>query len=127
MQTIIVTSTPELWRKAQEEGIYTQSTIDQQLGDNVDFIHATTPDQVMDMVNRHFTDKDELLLLLVNTDLVEPKVLLGAPKSGRAGLFPHIYGPLNLNAVYQDHPAYPEARRSIYGAHGAPHPQRNPE
>lgn len=52
------------------------------------------------MLNRNFTNRDDVLLLLVDLDKVQPEVKFEAPLSGRAGLFPHIYGPLNLDAVY---------------------------
>lgn len=99
MQTIVITSTTELWEAAQKTGKYTQSTIDSKLND-VGFIHATSPDQTIAMLNRHFADRNDVLLLLVDVDKVQPEVKFEAPLSGRAGLFPHIYGPLNLDAVY---------------------------
>lgn len=99
MQTIVITSTDALWDEAQKAGEYTQSTIDSKL-DDVGFIHATSPDQTIPMVNRHFTNRDDVLLLLVDLDKVRPQVKFEAPLSGRPGLFPHIYGPLNVDAVY---------------------------
>ena len=99
MRTIVITSTNQLWEKAQELGRYAHSTIDAKL-DDVGFIHATTPDQTAAMLNRHFSDRGDILLLLIDIDKVEPEVRFEAPLSGRAGLFPHIYGPLNLDAVY---------------------------
>jgi len=100
MRLIVVTSTKSLWAEAQKAGKYTQSTIDSKL-DDVGFIHATSPDQTAAMLNRHFANRDDILLLLVDVDNVKPEVKFEAPLSGRAGLFPHIYGPLNLDAVYR--------------------------
>jgi len=99
MQTIVITSTDKLWKEAQEKGKYTWSTIDSAL-DDIGFIHATNPDQTTAMLNRHFANRDNLLLLLVDVTKVKSEVRFESPLSGRAGLFPHIYGPLNLDAVY---------------------------
>jgi len=99
MRTIIITTTDKFWEEALEKGAYAQSTIDSTL-DEVGFIHATNPDQVVPMLNRHFTNRDDILLLLVDIDKVKPEIKFEAPLSGGAGLFPHIYGPLNIGAVY---------------------------
>lgn len=99
MRTIVVTSTNKLWEEAQKLGEYAQSTIDTGL-EKVGFIHATSPNQTIGMLNRHFTDHDDILLLLVDLSKVKPEVKFEQAKSGRAGLFPHIYGPLNTDAVY---------------------------
>ena len=98
MPTIIATTTPEIWEKAKKEGSYTNSTITSSLKE-VGFIHCTTPDQVIEMVNRNFTDLSEILLLIIDTDKLVPELRFEAALSGRPGLFPHIYGPLNINAV----------------------------
>jgi len=99
MQTIIVTSTKKLRQTAQKVGRYEHSTITQALED-VGFIHCTTPPQVMDVVPR-FIDVEDIILLLIDVEKVQPEVKYEAAKSGRTGSFPHIYGPLNNNAVYK--------------------------
>lgn len=98
MKTVVVTSTQELWEKAQVTGNYTQSTIDSKL-EEVGFIHATNPDQTIAMLNRHFTARNDVLLLIVDLNKVEPEVKFEAPLSGSTGVYPHIYGALNINAV----------------------------
>lgn len=98
MKTIIITSTLDLWHKAQGTGEYTQSTIDSTL-DEVGFIHATSPDQTIAMLNRHFTNRDDVLLLVVALDKVKSEVKFEASLSGKGGLYPHIYGALNTDAV----------------------------
>jgi uncharacterized protein (DUF952 family) len=99
MQTMVITTTDKLWGEAQKLGEYTQSTIDSKL-DDIGFIHATSPDQTIAMLNRHFIIRDDILLLLVDVAQVHSEVRFEAPLSGGAGLFPHIYGPLNTDAVY---------------------------
>jgi uncharacterized protein (DUF952 family) len=99
METIIVTTTEEFWQAAQVAGTYERSTIDTALT-AVGFIHATSPDQTIDMVNRHFGGRDDIVFLLVDSSKVKAPVKYEAAPSGRPGLFPHIYGPLNIDAVY---------------------------
>jgi len=99
MKTIVITSTSELWKKAQKEGKYAYSTIDMTL-DEVGFIHATSPDQTIALLNRRFGDRDDILLLLVDLNKVQSEVKFEPTLSGTPGLFPHLYGPLNLDAIY---------------------------
>lgn len=99
MKTIVITSTQELWEKAQKEGKYVYSTIDMTLGE-VGFIHATSPDQTTALLNRRFGDRNDILLLLIDLDKVQSEVKFEPTLSGTPGLFPHIYGLLNLDAIY---------------------------
>lgn len=98
MKTIVITSTSELWDKAQKTGEYTQSTINSTL-DKVGFIHATNPDQTTAMLNRHFIDRDDLLLLTIDLDKVDPEVKFEPSLTGGTETYPHIYGALNTDAV----------------------------
>lgn len=100
MRTIIITTTPSLWAAAQKTGNYTQSTLDKNITE-VGFIHATNPDQTAAMLNRRFKQRNDLLLLLVNVDKIRSEVKFEPTLSGTPGLFPHIYGPLNVDAVYK--------------------------
>lgn len=100
MRTIVVTSTKELWSAAQREGLYSQSTVDSSLKE-VGYIHATSPDQTISMLNRIYRDRDDIILLLIDLDKVRSEVKFEASSSGKTpGLFPHIYGHLNVDAVY---------------------------
>lgn len=100
MKIIILISNPEFWQQAQTAGEYRRSTLDKTL-EEVGFIHATFPDQTMAVIERHFADRSEILLLLVDEDKVKASVKHEAPLSGRGGIYPHIYGALNVDAVYE--------------------------
>lgn len=100
-QTIIVTARQSDWEQAKAEGEYRQSTIDSTLAD-VGFIHGSFADQVIDMVNRKYADQDNLMFLLVDPDKVKSEIKYETARSGRAGTFPHIYGALNVDAVYAE-------------------------
>lgn len=99
MKTIISIARQDDWEKAQTSGQYTKSTIDSTLVD-VGFIHCSIPDQTLDIANRKYSHEDNLILLLIEVDKVKPPVKFEGALSGRTGVFPHIYGPLNIDAVY---------------------------
>jgi len=97
---IIAIARASVWNESNKAGQYTQSTVTSTLED-VGFIHCTTPDQTMDVANRHFKDYEDLVLLVIDPDQVKPQVKFEKALSGREGLFPHIYGPLNTSAITQ--------------------------
>jgi uncharacterized protein (DUF952 family) len=98
MKTIICITTRAIWNDALKSGEYTHSTITSSLNE-VGFIHATTPDQTMDVLPR-FNDQKDVILLFIDGGKVKSPLKFEAARSGREGLFPHIYGPLNIDAVY---------------------------
>ncbi len=100
MKTIIGIALPQDWQEAIPKGQYVKSTIDSTL-EEVGFIHCSMPDQSIDIVNRKYLAQDSLLLLFIDVDKVNSKVKFEGALSGRAGVFPHIYGPLNTDAVYE--------------------------
>ncbi|MDZ4770580.1 MAG: DUF952 domain-containing protein [Chloroflexota bacterium] len=71
--------------------------------DTEGFIHFSTPAQVAGVANRFYSDRGELLLLVVDPRLLTAPLIYEAPSgSGTApapGLFPHLYGALDMNAV----------------------------
>ena len=99
MKTIVVASTHQLWSDAQKDGMYRQSIVGESSVDD-GYIHANTPEQIIPMLNRHYTDHDDMLILLVDLSNVTSEVKFEASSVPTPGLFPHIYGPLNINAVY---------------------------
>jgi uncharacterized protein (DUF952 family) len=100
MRTIVVASTNQLWFDGQKNGKYTQSMV-RASQDDGEYIHANTPEQIIPMLNRHYTDYEDILLLLVDLDKVSSEVKFEASSGPTPGLFPHIYGPLNIDAVYE--------------------------
>jgi len=66
------------------------------------FIHFSTADQVETTASKHFAGLDGLVLVAVAADRLGA-ALKWEPSRGGA-LFPHLYGPLNLNAVLWTQP-----------------------
>lgn len=93
------------WKAAQEAGVYTGSTRDVTLEEE-GFIHCSTAEQVEDVLHRWFSDVDDLVLLVIDTEALSSlwrmEQLDGADQP-----FPHIYGPLNVDAVVDVRPIRP--------------------
>ncbi len=83
----------EEWQKALEEGAYQADTLASQ-----GFIHCSTPNQVVEVADRIFRAQHGLVLLGIDSRRVQPEVRYENMEGGTS-LFPHIYGPLNLEAV----------------------------
>lgn len=83
------------WQKAQAAGQYTAPSLTSE-----GFIHASTREQYVDTANRYYAGQQGLVLLSIDTDRVRPEIRYepGVVK-GQTLQFPHIYGPLNLDAV----------------------------
>ena len=81
------------WRQAQHAGVFTGSQVDVADG----FIHFSTAEQVAETSARHFAGQDGLMLVAVNADALGPALRREPSRGG--DLFPHLYGPLHLDAV----------------------------
>lgn len=79
------------WQEAQAQGEYRPSSLAQE-----GFIHCSTPEQVVATANRFYHERRGLVLLTIDPRRVRPEVRF-EPADG--SLFPHVYGPLNLDAV----------------------------
>ncbi|HEX6509468.1 MAG TPA: DUF952 domain-containing protein [Chloroflexota bacterium] len=87
------------WDQAQRVGEYRISTRGRTLED-VGFIHACQPSQVEPVANSFYKDAGDLFLLVIDTDRVRSEVRYDHV-GGWADPFPHIYGPLNTDAVVE--------------------------
>lgn len=87
------------WERAQRDGAYTTSTRGVTL-EQEGFLHASRADQWEGVRERYYADVTEPLLLLeVDTDLLDVPWVEEPPAPGVEETFPHIYGPLNPSAV----------------------------
>jgi uncharacterized protein (DUF952 family) len=60
------------------------------------FIHASPANQLNRVANKHYSSLPEVLVLTLRPEQIAAEVKW-EPATG--GLYPHIYGPLNLNAA----------------------------
>lgn len=80
------------WLDAQRDGHYRGDTLDTE-----GFIHCSTREQVVWVANQRFRKEDGLVLLVIDIGKVGPAIRYESAEAGE--LFPHIYGPLNSDAV----------------------------
>src|SRR5262245_34646996 len=86
------------WDEAIAAGEYRRSTRDASL-DEVGFIHCSTAAQVAPTAQRFYSDEPEpLVLLSIDVDRVDAEVVY-ENLDGGPELFPHVYGPLPVDAV----------------------------
>lgn len=88
------------WQEARRQGVYSRSTRGQSL-EAVGFIHACWSHQVEPTWRRFYADGPALRLLSIDPERLAAAAIPvreePAPDTGE--LFPHIYGPLPLDAV----------------------------
>ena len=89
------------WAEAQRTGAYTTSTIGVTL-EQEGFLHASREGQWEGVRSRYYSDVAEALLLLeIDTGLLDVPWVEELPAPTATETFPHIYGPLNPAAVVQ--------------------------
>jgi uncharacterized protein (DUF952 family) len=80
------------WEQAQQAGVYHGDTLETD-----GFIHCSTPQQVLGPANAFFHGQPDLVLLVIDPCRLQSELRYEA--LGTDQDFPHIYGPLNLDAV----------------------------
>ena len=86
-------TTPHKWTLALEQGMYYHESLITE-----HFIHACSKEQVPRVLHRYYRDIPSLILLHIDENLLEAQLKYEeSPSTG--DFFPHIYGPMNLNAV----------------------------
>jgi len=87
------------WAAAQESGAYTTSTRGVTLAEE-GYLHASRADQWEGVRAAFYADVTEPLVLLeIDTDLLEVPVVEEVPAPGMTETFPHVYGALAPAAV----------------------------
>ncbi len=85
------------WESAMEEGTtYRSSTIDRSL-DEEGFIHCSYAHQVQAVADHSYRGRTDVLLLTIDVGKVQAEIRI-------ENLFPHIYGPLPIEAVVRVEP-----------------------
>jgi glutathione S-transferase len=95
------------WHQAQADGLYAVSTRGRTLTEE-GFLHASTADQVALVANAAYADVDDLVVLRIEVNRLKSNVIYEYVP-GSADPFPHIYGPLNADAVVAVLPLHRDA------------------
>ena len=89
-----VTSEKE-WKEAQSKGNYEAPSLATE-----GFIHCSEEGQVKGVLERYFKGREDLVKLVIDTNKLKHRLQYDtAPSMGEA--FPHVYGPINLDAVIE--------------------------
>ena len=92
------------WTDAKKSGAYTADSLATQ-----GFIHCSKADQVVRVANTWYTAQRGLVLLEIDETRLRSEVRWEPGTDKPDELFPHIYGPLNVEAVTRFHVFEPEA------------------
>ncbi|MEP7319254.1 MAG: DUF952 domain-containing protein [Panacibacter sp.] len=94
MQNIIYhITTKQEWQTAIEKGFYEAASLATE-----GFIHCSTEQQVVGVLQRYFAGKTDLVKLTIDTSKLQTKLQYDFSPSVQED-FPHIYGSINLDAV----------------------------
>jgi uncharacterized protein (DUF952 family) len=86
-------TTREDWEAAQAAGVYEPPSLAKE-----GYVHLSAPNQVLDTAARHFPGVGGLVLLTIAAERLRAP-LRYETVAERGEMFPHLYGPLNLDAV----------------------------
>jgi uncharacterized protein (DUF952 family) len=82
------------WSTAQKNGAYTADSLAGQ-----GFIHCSKVDQILRVADDFYTGQHGLVILVIDPDRLNPELRWEPGVDFATQLFPHVYGPINLDAV----------------------------
>lgn len=94
MNTIFHITQRQQWQDAKNLGSYRGDTLDTE-----GFIHCSTARQLVKVANKFFSTQKDLVILFIDSDKVQSEIRYELAEVDE--LFPHIYGALNIDAVFQ--------------------------
>jgi uncharacterized protein (DUF952 family) len=93
MPIIYHVTTQAAWNEALQQNKYEAASLETEL-----FIHCSEEHQVAGVLQRYFSGQTDLVKLVIDTDkLTHPLVMEWSDSA--SDTFPHIYGPINIDAV----------------------------
>jgi uncharacterized protein (DUF952 family) len=95
MSVIYHISTAADWNTATQSGHYVHPSLQTE-----GFIHCSQDHQVAGVLERYFEGQTALVKLVIDTDKLTAKYIYDWSPSTQ-DTFPHIYGPINLDAIVE--------------------------
>ena len=95
MPVIYHVTTAAEWQAAKEKGSYETPSLREE-----GFIHCSQAEQVAGVLDRYYAGKTGLVKLLIDTEKLTSQLIYDWSPSV-ADTFPHIYGPINVDAVIE--------------------------
>lgn len=93
MPIIYHVTTASEWKEAKITGQYVSTSLK-----NEGYIHCSLPEQIPGVLERYFSGKKDLVKLVIDTDKLTSQYIYDWSTSV-ADTFPHVYGPINIDAV----------------------------
>ena len=94
MKPILHITSKPAWDAARQNGFYSAPSLETE-----GFIHCSMPAQVVGVAERYYANERGLILLVLDSERIRPEIRYEAGTDKPDELFPHIYGPINLEAV----------------------------
>jgi uncharacterized protein (DUF952 family) len=91
---ILHVTTRSAWFAAQKRGMYLADSLGSE-----GFIHCSKADQILRVAELIFTGQHGLVMLVIDPVQLTPELRWEPGVDLTTELFPHIYGPINLDAV----------------------------
>lgn len=92
MATIYHITTKEWWAKFEDLDYYESPTLNEEK-----FIHLSTAEQVLGVLERYYSGQTDLLKLHVDTEKLSAELKFEQATNNE--FFPHLFGRLNKSAV----------------------------
>ena len=93
---ILHATTRAAWSAAQAQGQYFADSLAGQ-----GFIHCSRPEQILRVANSFYAGQSGLVLLVIDPQRLTSELRWEPGTDLATELFPHVYGPINLEAVLQ--------------------------
>jgi len=93
MPVIFHITTETEWTAAKAAGHYEDPSLKEE-----GFIHCCQEEQIPDVLHRYFEGKQHLLKLSIDTSKLKSQLIYEWSPTN-ADTYPHIYGPINIDAV----------------------------
>lgn len=95
----------DAWAEARERGRYAPDSFAAE-----GFIHLSKRSQILRPANLLYAGRADLVLLEIDVDALRADLVFEPGSHGEAEHFPHLYGPMNLDAVIRviDFPCEPD-------------------
>ena len=86
-------TTKNEWEAAETKGVYTAPSLETE-----GFIHCSEEQQVKDVLERYYSGSKDLVKLVIDPKKLKAELKYELAPSVHEN-FPHVYGPINLDAV----------------------------
>jgi uncharacterized protein (DUF952 family) len=91
----------QAWHEARQRGDYRVESLESE-----GFIHCSTKTQILPVAEKFYKGQQGILLFMIDPSLLSSELRWEPPSGGvtppgipEGDLFPHVYGPINLDAI----------------------------